>query len=195
LGVNAHGNPDDDAATELPRRLGGNRRDEPAVGEAAGADLDWFEQSGESATGPNGFDQRALTEYHRIASGEVSGNDRQGNFHIFKFSRFEYAFNQVGEAMIAGEAEPRNAPARDIAKTDGAADGDNSCQGSATGVGGSEDAADAGAGNMRYGDVILFQHLQHSEMREATREPAAERESNAWARGHLNFGEFEGAFH
>jgi len=84
--------------------------------------------------------------------------------------------------MIAGEAEPRNAPARDISKTDGPAGGNNSCQGSAAGVGGSEDATDAGACDVRYGDVILFQDLQHPEMREATRESAPERESNAWAR-------------
>src|ERR1700747_2114915 len=97
--------------------------------------------------------------------------------------------------MIAGEAEPRNAPARDIAKTDGAAGGDNPCQGCAAGVSGSEHAANAGACDVRDGDVILFEDLQHSEMCEATRESAPERESNSWARGHLNFAEFAAAFH
>src|SRR5258706_5440045 len=58
--VNANGNSDDDGAAELACGLRGNRRDEDAIGKAAGADLYWFEQARESATGANGFDQRAL---------------------------------------------------------------------------------------------------------------------------------------
>lgn len=89
----ANGNSDHDGAAELARGLRGNRRDEHAIGKAARADLDWFEQAGESATGPNGFEQRALPEYDRIAAGEVGSNHRQRNFHVFKFFGFEYAFD------------------------------------------------------------------------------------------------------
>jgi hypothetical protein len=193
--VDADGNSDDDSAAEFPRGLRGNGSDQGAIGKAASADLDWFEQARKSATGANGFDQRALTEYDRIATGEISSNDRQRNFHVCKIFGLEYAFNQVSEAMIASQAEARNAPAGDVAETDGAAGGDDSCQRRSAGVGGSEDAADAGARYVRYGDVILLEDLQHAKMRETASEPATQRQSDAWAGRDLRFSELKPAFH
>jgi hypothetical protein len=179
--VNANGNSDDDSAAELARGLSGYGSDEGAIGEAAGPDLDWFKQAGKSATGANGFDQRTLTEHDRIATGKVSSDDSERNFHVFKLSGLEDAFDKVGEAMIARQAEPRDAPAGDIAKTDSAAGGENAREGSAAGVGGPEDAADTGPRDVRYGDVILLEDLQHAEMRESASEPTTQGESNAWA--------------
>src|SRR5260370_23036331 len=72
--VNANGNSDDDRAAELARGLRGYRSDEGAIGEAAGAGLDWFEQTGKSATGANGFDNRTLTEHDRIAAARRGGD-------------------------------------------------------------------------------------------------------------------------
>ncbi len=179
--VNANGNSDNDGPAELACGLRGNGSDEGAISEAAGADLNWLEQAGKSATGTNGFDQRTLTEHDRIASGEVSRDDSQRNLHVFKMFGLEYAFDEISKAMIAGEAEARDAPAGDIAKTNGAAGGKNTCEGSAAGVSGSEDAADAGACDVRYGDVILLEDLQYPEMRETAGEPATQGESDARA--------------
>ncbi len=97
--------------------------------------------------------------------------------------------------MIAGEAQARDAPARDIAKTNSAAGGKNTCKGSAAGVRGSKNAADAGACDVRYGDVILLEDLQHTEVREPAGESATQGESDAWARGGVHFGGFGNRFH
>ena len=74
--------------------------------------------------------------------------------------------------MIAGEAQARNAPAGDIAKTDGTGSGKNAGQRGSAGVRGSEDAAHAGACNVRNGNVILLEDLQHAKVRETARESA-----------------------
>src|SRR6266404_3534633 len=54
--------------------------------------------------------------------------------------------------MIAGEAQARDAPARDIAKTNSAAGGKNTCKGSAAGVPATQGESDAWArGGVHFG--------------------------------------------
>jgi hypothetical protein len=89
--------------------------------------------------------------------------------------------------MIAGEAEAGNAPAGDVTKTDGAADGQDAGKGRTAGVGGSKDAADAGTGNMSDRNVILFEDFDYAEVREAARESAAKGQSDSGPGGNLKF--------
>src|ERR1700719_1489783 len=84
--------------------------------------------------------------------------------------------------MIAGQAEARNMPARDVAKFKGAAGGHDLSQRCAASVGGAEDAAHTGACNVRNGDVIFFKDLKHAEMREAASKSSTERKGHAWTR-------------
>jgi PPE-repeat protein len=97
--------------------------------------------------------------------------------------------------MIARKAQTGNAPAGDIAKTDGAGSGKNAGQRSAAGVCGSEDAANAGACNVRNRNVMLFEDLQHTQVREAAGESATQGQSDAWTRGDVKFGGFRNVFH
>src|SRR5437868_5090525 len=172
--LHADGNCDDDIGAELASSLSGNGSDESAVAEPARSNLNWFEQSRKSATGANGFDERALPEDDRITCREIGGDDGKRNLHIFKLLGFENAVYEVGEAVIAGKAEAGNAPTREIAKTDGAAGGKNAGERSATGVSRSEDATYTRACDMGNGDVILFQNLKYAQVREAACESAAE---------------------
>src|ERR1700722_16995834 len=97
--------------------------------------------------------------------------------------------------MIAGKAQTGNAPARDIAKTDGTGSGKNAGQRSAAGVCGSEDAAHAGACNVRNRNVMLFEDLQHTKVGEASRESTAQGQSDALVRGDWKFGGFRNVLH
>ena len=97
--------------------------------------------------------------------------------------------------MIARKAQTGNAPAGDIAKTDGAGSGKNACQGGAAGVCGSEDAANASACNVRNRNVMLFEDLQHTQVREAAGESATQGQSDALTRGDVKFGGFRNVFH
>src|ERR1700693_3216843 len=84
--------------------------------------------------------------------------------------------------MIAGQAEARNVPARDIAKFKRAAGGHDLRQRRAARVGGAENAADTRACNVRNGDVILFKNLQNAEMREAASKTSTKRKGHTWPR-------------
>src|SRR3984957_19583567 len=97
--------------------------------------------------------------------------------------------------MIARKAQTGNAPAGDMAKTDGACSGKNAGQRSAAGVCGSEDAANAGACNVRNRNVIFFEDLQHAQVREAAGESATQAKSDALTRGDVKFGGFRNVFH
>src|ERR1700722_15586422 len=80
--------------------------------------------------------------------------------------------------MIAGQAEARNVPARDIAKSKSAASRHDLRQRRAASVSGAENAAHTGAGNVRNGDVIFFKDLQHAKMREAASESSTKRKGH-----------------
>ena len=84
--------------------------------------------------------------------------------------------------MIAGEAEARNPPARDIAKLDVAASRQDLSERSAARVRRAQNAADACARDMRNRNVILFEDLQDAKVREAARKTAAERDADARTR-------------
>ena len=56
-----------------------------------------------------------------------------------KLARFEYPFDQVAEAVIAGQAQPGNAPSGDVAKTKRSASGYDARERRAAGVGRAEE--------------------------------------------------------
>src|SRR5258708_11856916 len=113
--LNADGNGEHAAGAELPRGVRRNGGNQPTVGEAARADLDWFEKAGEGATRADGSNQLALSKDHRFSSGKVCGHDGNRTEQSFEASRVEDALDEVTETVIAGEAQARDAPASDIA--------------------------------------------------------------------------------
>jgi hypothetical protein len=125
-----------------------------------------------------------LREHHRFARGQVRGNHGKRNAKVFKLTRIENAFDQIFKPLIAGQAEAGDAPAGDIPKTEGTASLNDAGKRRATGVGCAKDTANAGSGYMRDRDLILFEHLQNAEMREAARESPAESETNPCPVGH-----------
>src|SRR2546429_3069230 len=84
--------------------------------------------------------------------------------------------------MIAGEAEARNAPSRDIAKLDVTASRQDLSERSAARVRRAQNAAHACARDMRNRNVILFEDLQDAKVREAARKTAAECNADARTR-------------
>ena len=160
--LDANGNADDSCGAEVAR---GERRhggDQAAISEAAGTYFDRFEKTREGATRADGVDEIAVREDDWFTVSQVSSNHGHGDTQILKATRFEDTLDEVAKAVIAGEAEPRNAPASDIAKTKRAAGSDDAREGRATGIGGAKDAADAGPCDMRDGNVVLFQDLKNT---------------------------------
>src|ERR1700688_89305 len=84
--------------------------------------------------------------------------------------------------MITGQAEARNMPARDVAKFERTAGRHDLRQRRTASIGGAENAAHAGAGNVRNGDVIFFKDLQHAKMREAASKSSTKRKGHTWPR-------------
>ena len=84
--------------------------------------------------------------------------------------------------MIAGEAEARNPPARDVAKFDVAASRQDFSERSAARVRRAQNAAHACARNMRNRNVILFEYLQDAKVRETARKTTAKRDADARTR-------------
>src|SRR6266403_1966916 len=103
------------------------------------------------------------------AGTEVGGDYRQRNSKIFKLARIEHALDQSPEAVVAGEAEARNAPTSDVAKAERAAGCNDACERRAARIGGTENTAHAGSRDMGDRDLVLFEHLQNPEMRETAR--------------------------
>jgi len=180
--LHANGNGKDPLSAQLTRSDGGDLRDETAVREATSADFHGFEEARKRAACANGINETALREDDRIASGQICGYDSHGNAQVFELARFEDAVHQIRQTMVAGKAEPRDAPTRDITKLKVAARGKDFRQGRAASVGCAENAANACARYMSDGNVILFENLQDAEMRKATRESSAESEPDARTR-------------
>lgn len=120
-----------------------------------------------------------MGEDNRLAIIKVGGNDRERDAQVFEVLGVENAIDQIAKAMIAGEAEARNAPAADVAEFQRAAGSDDASQGSAAGVGRTENAADARAGDARNRNAMLLENLQHAEMCEAARKSTAQGDSDA----------------
>jgi hypothetical protein len=83
--------------------------------------------------------------------------------------------------------EPGDAPTGDVSNAEGTAGFNDARKRRATRVGGAEDTAHAGSGDVRDGDVVLLEDLQNAEMREAARETTAKGEAEACSIGHGNW--------
>jgi hypothetical protein len=119
--LHADGNADDRSGAKFSGRARRDRGDQTAIGKAARADLDRFEQAGKRAARADGINEIPLRKNNRLTRSEIRGDDSQRNAKVFKLARFEYAFDQAAEALVAGEAEARNAPTSDVAKAERAA--------------------------------------------------------------------------
>ena len=123
--LNSDRNAEDKFGAELARGLRGNGGDQAAVYEAARSNIDWLEQSWESATRANRVFQVAVGEDDRLTTIKVSGDDGERDAQIFEMLGVEDAVDQIAEAMIAREAEARNAPTADVTEFESAASSDD----------------------------------------------------------------------
>lgn len=180
--LHADGNADH---TGGAKRAGGarrNGRDEAAIGEASRADLDRSEEPRERAARTDRVNKIALRENDGLAGGQVGGDDGKRNAQLFKLSGLKDAMDQVGEPLIAGQAKAGWSPAGNIAKPELAARGNNALERSSAGIGRAKNAANAGPGDVRDGNAVLLEGLQHAEVRKSAREAPSESESDAPAR-------------
>jgi len=88
--------------------------------------------------------------------------------------------------VIACQAEPGDAPTRDVPKAESTTGLNNALQRRATGVRSAKDAAHAGSRDVSDGDPVLLKDLQNAEMRESARETSAKGETYACPGGHNN---------
>jgi hypothetical protein len=107
-----------------------------------------------------------------LPSIQVGGDNREGYTQILKLFGIEDAFDQVAEAVVAGQAQAGDVPAADVAKLQGPAGRHDASQWGAAGIGRAENAAHAGARDAGYRNVMLFEDLQNAEVREAARKTA-----------------------
>ena len=74
--LHADGNADDRGGAQFTGRARWNRGDQTAVGQAARADLDRFEQAGKRAARADGIDEIPLRKNDRLTRSEVGGDYR-----------------------------------------------------------------------------------------------------------------------
>jgi hypothetical protein len=80
--------------------------------------------------------------------------------------------------MVAGQTETGDAPARDVAKANRSAGGQNSRQWCSARVRRCKNAANAGSGYVGNTDVVLFENFEHAEMSESARKSSAESQAD-----------------
>src|SRR6266436_197155 len=182
--LHAHGNSDDYGSAEFASSMRRNRGDESAVRKASRANFDGFEQAWKRATRADGIHEIALREHHGFAGGQVRGHNRQRNAEVLKLSRLKHPLDQILQALIAGQAEARNAPTGDVPEAELAAGLNNMRERCTTGVGSTQDAPHTRSCNMRDGNVVLFEDLQNAQVCEAARETAAKGKADACPPGH-----------
>ena len=127
-----------------------------------------------------------MGEDDRLTIIKVGGDDRERDAQILEILSVENAVDQIAEAMIAGEAEARNAPATDVAEFESAAGGNDAREGSAAGVGRAEDAANARSRDAGNRDAALLENLKNAEVSKTARKAAAESDPDAWPSGQLS---------
>lgn len=172
--LRADGYADEEASAKLARGLGWNRSHQSTIGQPACSDLYWLKEARICATGADGFDEGSLPENHWVAARQVRGHDRERNSHVLELFRVEDSFNNVRQAMVAGQTETRDAPARDVTKANRSTGCENPRQRGSARVCRSKDAANAGSGYVGNTDVMLFENFEHAEMSETTRKSSAE---------------------
>ena len=123
--LNSDGYAEDKFGAELTRGDGRNWSDEGAVHQAARSNIDRLEQTWESAARANRFFEVAVGEDDRLTIIKVGGDDGERDAQIFEILSVENAVDQIAKAVIAGEAEARNAPAADVAEFESAAGRDD----------------------------------------------------------------------
>src|SRR6266478_5051408 len=179
----ADGHAQDKRCPQVPCSTSRHRRYQSPVREAPRADFHRLKQTRKCAARADGVDQVAVRQYHRLAAVEVRGHHRHRDLQILELPRLKNALDQVSQAMIAGEPQPRNAPARNVAQTQGAASGYDARQRRAAGIRRAQNAANTRSRDAGNGNVILFQHLQHSQVRKAPRKAASQRKAYPWPGG------------
>ena len=181
--LHTHRDSNDVSGAEGARSTGWDGGNETAVCEAARANFDGLEKTGKCTARANGVNETPAGENDGVAGSKVGGDDCHGNAQVFKLTRFEYAFDQAAEALVAGESKTRNAPASNVAKAQRAAGGNDATERRAAGVGGAENAAHACSCDVRDRDLMLLKNLQHSQVSKSPSETAAEGQADARPRG------------
>lgn len=170
--------PNDEASAKLARGLAWNRSHQSTIGQPACSELYGLKETWIRATGADRFDEGSLLEHDWIAARQVRCDDGERNSHVLELFRVEDSFNNVRQAMVAGQTETRNAPARDIAKANRSAGCENPRQWCSARVCRTKYAANAGASYVRNTDVVLFEDFKHAEMSESTRKSATESQAD-----------------
>lgn len=177
--VKAYRDADNTACAQMAGFLGGDWGNQAAIRKPARAKLHRFEKAGECTAGPDRIGEGSVAENHGLAAAEVGGDGGEGDEQLLKGVPLDESSNEVAEALVAGEAETREAPTGKIAKAHVAAGRDEPGERCAARIGRAQDAADAGAHNPGDGDVVLFENLEHAQMGESAGKAAAQRQRDA----------------
>jgi len=81
--------------------------------------------------------------------------------------------------MIASQTQPGDPPTANVSKTKRAAGRDNARQRCAAGIRRAQNAADAGSCNARDRNLMLLQHLKHTQVGETPREASTKGQTDA----------------
>jgi hypothetical protein len=132
------------------------------------------EKAGIGARGAQGRSDFAFGEVYGSPVNQIGGHDAQRNFHLVEeFGRREFV-QEMLERCVRCHAHARKLPAAEIAKGGGCALALHLGEGGAAGVGGGDQRAHAGSGDEINRDLVLFEHAQDADMRNAARKSAAE---------------------
>ena len=114
-----------------------------------------------------------MRNHDRLAAIQVGSHDGHWYLQILELARLKYTLDKIAEPVIAGEAQSRNAPPRDVSQSQRPAGRHNPSQRSAARIRRAQNAAHARSRDTRYWYVVLLEHPQHPEVRESPRKSAA----------------------
>lgn len=120
-----------------------------------------------------------MREDDGLSARKVSCYHGHGDRQVFKAPGLEYPLDQITQPVIAREAQPGNPPSSDITEADSAACGHDARKRRATGIRGTEYAANACAGDIGDRDVILLEDLQDAKVGETARKAAPQSQADA----------------
>src|SRR6185369_10131427 len=119
------------------------------------------------ATGTDGIGQWAGAKHHAFSRGKIRRGDGERDPQLFK-SFYLQQFVQEGQhAQIRREAEARNGPAGEVAKTHPGSDLFEFGWAHAAAVGSSYQRANAGPCHAADGDVFFFEDFENANVNDA----------------------------
>src|SRR5271166_2172797 len=120
---------------------------------------------------------------HRQTQINVGGGNGEWFLQLLETLRRSHTLDELFEAVVGGETQPGRSPAAEIGEFSFMSDAFHGFERSARTVGGSDEGADACAGDNVNGDARFLEHAENANVRDAASKTSSQRETYTGALG------------